>query len=213
MPDFWTVVFNVVIHGILLGAMALFGFVLFRLSMSPYDPMERVKRILALFAGAMVVVGAQASGLNFAQFIARSLATGRASSAAAAVVASIIAGLAGLGVGYLLVRLYRQNDNLAGRMICLVGMLALAAFLQSYATITSAKGVFIGATAAPNIAFAAGLVLIFIFTDSETERSGPRGVRRWLADLIGRRSASGAGLTEQPTPGRERQATRDPFDF
>lgn len=213
MHDVWSVIFNVLIHGILLGAMVLFAIVLFRLAMGTQDFMERVKRILALFAGAMIVVGAQASGLNFAEFIAKALTTGRASSAGAAVVSSIVAGLAGLGVGYLLVRLYRKNDLLAVRLICLVGMLALAAFVQSYATITSANGVFVGAMAAPNIAFAAGLVLIFIFTEDEPGPSAPRGLRARLAQLIGRRPAPGASRTEQPAPDRGYPVTRDPFDF
>lgn len=213
MPDFWTIIFNILIHGILLGAMALFAFVLFRLAMDTYDVMERLKRILALFAGAMVVVGAQASGMNFAEFVAKALTTGRASSAAAAVISSLIAGLAGLGVGYLLVRLYRQSDVLAVRLICLVGMLALAAFLQSYATITSTNGVFVGAMAAPNIAFAAGLVLIFVFTDTDLQAPSTLGPGARLAQLFRRRPAQGIGQAEQSTPERGRGATRDPFDF
>src|SRR5665647_3332989 len=100
MTIFWSIVFNVLIHAILLGAMGLFAVVLIRLTLSTYDSMERVKRVLALFAGAMVIVGAQASGLNFAEFMARALSVGRASSAAAAVVSSLVAGIAGLGVGY-----------------------------------------------------------------------------------------------------------------
>lgn len=146
MTMLWTIVFNVLIHAILLGAMGLFVVVLVRLTLSTYDSMERVKRVLALFAGAMVIVGAQASGLNFAEFMARALSVGRASSAAAAIVSSIVAGIAGLGIGYLLVRLFRQHNELAVRIICLVGMLSLSAFIQSYATITAASGVFLGAT-------------------------------------------------------------------
>ena len=201
MSNFWTIIFNVLIHGMLLGTMAIFAVVLFRLALGPFDPLERVKRILALFAGAMVVVGAQATGLNFAEFIAKSLTTGRASSAAAAFVSSIIAGLAGFGVGYLLVRLYRRNDIVAVRLICLVGMLALAAFIQSYATITSAKGVFVGAAAAPNISFAAGLVLIYVFTE-DSQESASQGMVARITQLLRRHPASSC----QPNRAPDRRA-------
>jgi len=221
MTIFWSVVFNVLIHVILLGAMGLFAVVLVKLTLSAYDSMERVKRVLALFAGAMVIVGAQASGLNFAEFMAKALTVGRASSAAAAVVSSLIAGIAGLGVGYLLVRLFRQHNEMAVRIICLVGMLSLAAFIQSYATITAASGVFVGASAAPNIAFTAGLILIFVFTDSDASRSSTLSPMAWIQRRLAIRdlTRSPRPRSSQTTPagGREKvekpSESKDPYDF
>jgi hypothetical protein len=222
MTMLWTIVFNVLIHAILLGAMGLFVVVLVRLTLSTYDSMERVKRVLALFAGAMVIVGAQASGLNFAEFMARALSVGRASSAAAAIVSSIVAGIAGLGIGYLLVRLFRQHNELAVRIICLVGMLSLSAFIQSYATITAASGVFLGATAAPNIAFTSGLILIFVFTDSDQRHSSSSGLIDRVARRLGLRDtsrspnlrASQVSGTRVPSGNDEKPSEpRDPYDF
>lgn len=211
MEQFWSVVFNLILHGMMVGAMVLFLGTLILVALQTDDRMEKLRRGLALFVGAMIVVGAEASGLNFAAFTA-----GRGASAASTAVASIIPAVAGVAIGFYLVRTYRKHDVRGTRLICFVGMLALASFVQVYATITHAGGIFVGASAIPNLAFAAGVVMVFIFGD-DTKKPG----RSFLGEIggtighHGRHSGVGASLTAAAQGAGNQPASRqfDPFNF
>jgi len=214
METFWSVVFNVLLHGLLIGSMLIFLVGLVLTAIRTENASEKLKRLLALFVGAMVVLGAQASGLGFAEFMAEGLASGRAASASAAVVASIIPALAGVGIGFFMVRAYRKHEVFAMRLLCFVGMLALASFMEVYATVTSANGVLIGAGAIPNLAFAAGVVMVFIFTDGG--KKGPSALDRASALWARRPGGSTAVAPPRDVPGSGTDRTknaRDPFDF
>lgn len=206
-------VFNVLLHCLLIGSMVLFLMVLVLTAIRADAGGERLKRSLALFVGAMVVLGAQASGLGFAAFMAGGLASGRAASASAAAVASIIPALAGVGMGFFMVRAYRKNEVFAMRLLCFVGMLALASFIEVYASVTSANGILIGAGAVPNLAFAAGVVMVFIFTD---DRKSGASVMGRAASLWARRrgAAPSAAVSSGGVPrSADKPSSRDPFDF
>lgn len=208
-----SILYNLFLHGLMIGSMILFAGSLLVIALQAPSRTERLKRILALFAGAMIVIGAQASGLSFATFAADALGTGRATSAGATAVTALIPGLAGMGMGYFLVRTYRRNDVMAMRLICLVGMLALAAFVQAYATITHTEGVLIGATAVPNISFAAGIIMVFVFTDDKARSS-----RSLMEDVGGvmsrfRRPGTESDAAANPTRVRATPKVKDPFDI
>ena len=215
MEQFWSVVFNLLLHVMMVGALVLFLGALILVALQTDDRMEKLRRGLALFVGAMIVVGAQASGLSFAPFTAGALGVGPGASAAATAVASIIPAVAGLAIGFYLVWTYRTHDVRGIRLICFVGMLALASFVQVYATITHAEGIFVGASAIPNLAFAAGVVIVFIFED-DSKKTG----RSLLGDIggsisrHGRHSWVGASSTAAQMAGHQPPSRqRDPFDF
>lgn len=157
------VLFNILLHVLLLGAMASFAVTLFVTAFRAPTLSERLRRFLGLFVGAMIVLGAQAAGVSFAVFTASALASGRGASAAAALAASVVPAIAGIGLGYYMVRVYRKNENLGLRLLCFLGMLSLVAFIEVYAVATHTNGVFLGVSAVPNVSFAAGVGLVLIF--------------------------------------------------
>ncbi|WHP61135.1 hypothetical protein QMY03_09615 [Arthrobacter sp. KFRI-F3372] len=215
METFWSIVFNVLLHGLLIGSMVIFLAALVLTAIRTENAGERLRRLLALFVGAMVVLGAEASGMGFAAFMAGGLASGRAASASAAAAASIVPALAGLAIGFFMVRSYRKNEVFAMRLLCFVGMLALGSFVEVYATVTSANGIFIGAGAIPNLAFAAGVVMIFIFTDGR--KNGPSALDRasalWARRPGGSTAVSPSAKDELGSAADRRKNVRDPFDF
>jgi hypothetical protein len=175
------IVFNVLLHILLVGAMGAFAITLFVTAFRAPTLAERLRRYLGLFLGAMIVVGAQAGGVSFAVFTAGALASGRGPSAAAGLIASVIPALTGLGLGFYMVHVYRQSEKLGLRLLCFLGMLALVAFIEVYAVATHTNGVFLGVSAVPNVAFAAGVGLVLIFGNESNGKVSllDRGVNAW----------------------------------
>ena len=178
VAPFFSVLFGVLMHLLFLGSMVGFGVALFRLTLAHEDNTERFYRILALFLGAMIALGANLSGVGYSVFAADALSNARVTSAGAAVVSSIIPALAGTGLGFLVAWLLKRQDDRSMRVLCLVGMLSLISFLVVYALAVSAKGLFLGAAAVPNLAFVTGLGLVVLMTPSrrhadDTEKAKP----------------------------------------
>jgi hypothetical protein len=196
--------------------MVSFAVVLVSTALRTGDPIERVKRILGLFLGAMIVLGAQVSGVSFAIFTVGALATGRVVSAGAAFVSTVVPALTGLGLGFFMVRVFKKNEARALRMLCFLGMLALVAFIEVYASATGAHGVFLGAAALPNLSFAAGVGLIFVF--GEERKDGRSLVDRGLglgSRFWNRNKAKPAATTSEPRARAQEPSAsvHDPFDF
>lgn len=212
MGDLLSIVFNVLLHILLLGSMALFAIVLIATAVKTESVIERVKRVLALFLGAIVVVGAQVSGVSYAQFTAGSLANARVASGAAAVVTAIIPALVGGALGYLIVWTYSKSEVMAMRILCFVGMLALVSFIEVYAMATQAKGVLLGAAAVPNIAFVAGVGLVFIFSP---DKRGKSSVGTLLKSMARRGQSARPLAPERPGSSSPTRSApqRDPFDI
>lgn len=201
LGDALSVIFNILLHVLLLGSMVLFGIVLVMTALRADNASERVKRVLALFLGAVVVIGAQVSGVGFAEFTAGSLASARVASAGAAIVTTVVPALVGAGLGFLIVWTYGKSEALAMRILCFVGMLALVAFIEVYALATQANGVFLGVAALPNIAFVAGVGLVFVFSPDKESRAS-------LLSLFRRTSRTSNGASAETAT-----SARDPFDI
>lgn len=205
-----TLVVNVLLHVLLVASLLLFLIGIVIESIREPDPRERVLRTAALVAGALVTLGAQASGATFATFTVGALAGARPASAAAQVGATVIPGLLGAGIGFYIVRVFRQSNRLAMRIMGFLAMLAGTAFLQVYAEAAQAKGLELGSAALPNISFVAGVILCVVFTDNpDAKTSG--GQAAALLQLLRRRNdrsadaaAFSATLDRPPTK-------RDPF--
>ncbi|TWP32997.1 hypothetical protein [Leekyejoonella antrihumi] len=211
-------VFNILLHALLVLSMLAFLVALLFMAFRTGDGTERLRRCLALFAGAMVVVGAQASGVSFAVFAARSLAHARGASTAAHLFAVIVPAAVGVGLGYYFVRVYRRSEVFGLRMLCFVGMLALAAFAEVYASATHTRGVFLNAAALPNLSFVVGLVLVFVFGDSGNDHRAVADVLRSLSrGRMGQAASTGAEGEDVVRLEPHRESTqrppRDPFAF
>jgi cytochrome bd-type quinol oxidase subunit 2 len=211
-------VFNIAMHALLVGAMLAFLFTLVAMVLRTEQPVERLRRGLALFAGAMVVVGAQASGASFAIFTTDSLGNARGASLAANVVSAVIPAVAGAALGFFIVRKYRTNEAFAMRIICFIGTLALAAFAEVYAQATNTHGVFLGAAALPNLSFTVGVVLMFIFGPETTTDKNARGATSSPSFLQTAKkffTTRGNGVVDTPVPAAQETPgpRRDPFAF
>ncbi|MBB2891132.1 hypothetical protein [Flexivirga oryzae] len=210
-------VFNIFLHALLVLSMLAFLIALLLMAFRTDDGTERLRRCLALFAGAMVVIGAQASGVSFAIFTTSSLAHARGASAAAHIFAVLVPAAAGVGLGYYFVRVYRRSEVFGLRMLCFVGMLALAAFAEVYASATHTSGVFLDAAALPNLSFVVGLVLVFIFGEGQGDHKiaadALRTLSRRRAKQQGSVDADQSAFAQEPDRGSAQRPPRDPFEF
>jgi hypothetical protein len=189
------IVFNVLLHLLLVGSLLLFLGGVIMASINERDPRERILRIAALAVGAMVALGAQESGVSYASFTVQALSGARTASAAASVGAAIIPALLGAGLGFYIVRVFRRSNRIATRILGFIAMLAGTAFAAIYAQATQTKGVFLGTAAIPNVAFVSGVILTIVFTydPDDVERGSTMGM---LADALRRRN----GKQAAPSP-------------
>jgi len=196
-------VFNLVLHVLLLGSLLFFVVALIGTAFSATSKAERALRVMALFAGAMISVGASASGVDYATFTVNALSQAKAGSAGAHVVTTVVPALLGVGLGFALVGAIRRNTEKAWRILCLIGMLATTAFLRVYADAATQNGFELGTTALPNMSFSAGVILTVLLT-FKTEQPGAQAQREGIArsllsTWLGRRASapSNAATTRQ----------------
>lgn len=202
-----SIAFNLALHVLLVGSLLIFLIALVRMSLSQTDPQERILRVAALLAGAMVTLGAQAAGVSYANFTVKALAGARPASGAAEIGATIIPGLFGVALGFYIVRVYKRSERIAARVMGFVGMLAVTAFAEIYATATHTRGVFLGAAALPNVSFVTGIILCVIFTyDPDAKQSRGRGLAA-LASFMNRRGSGAEGPSGSPS------SSFSPFGF
>jgi hypothetical protein len=208
-----TVVFNLVLHVLLVGSLGLFLAVIVTNAIAEPDPRERILRLAALAVGAMVTLGAQAAGVSYAAFTVDALSGARATSAIAKIAATAVPGLLGAGLGFYIVRTFRRSDRIGMRVLGFVAMLATTAFAAVYAQATQTKGVFLGAAALPNVSFVSGVILCIVFTDNADD-SGPAVGASLLQGALARwRGGSDQASTVGFRPGADpfSAGPRDPF--
>jgi hypothetical protein len=182
LAAFLNVLLNIMLIGSMIGFLACSLWTTLRADTTE----ERSMRLAALFSGALVVLGAQAAGLGFSQFIVDAMSTSGVAVAAGVVVPAV----AGAGLGMLFLRAaYRSNVFLI-RIMIFIGMLAAAQFAEIYAQVIEVKGYSLGRAVAPNIAFVVGILLCLVLTyDPKDIRGGPRRFR----DLSSGRRPGDAG--------------------
>jgi hypothetical protein len=184
------IVFNIILQMLLLSSLLLFVVVLLATAFTATSGLERFLRVAAIFAGAMVAVGATASGVNYATYTVNALSQARAASAAAHFVGIFLPSVIGCGIGFYLVRTIRRSETFAIRVLGFVGMLATTAFIEVYAEAASRDGFKLGAAALPNIGFTAGVILTVVFTlrtDGSGSHSGNSSMNA-ISSLLRRRS-------------------------
>lgn len=177
-------VFNVFVHILMVGSLALFIFLIGQLIMRTPNKLERAIRGMALFAGALVVVGSEAANLSYSDFIVGSLADVRPFGFGLFAVA--LPAAAGVVLAWYFVRTIRRGATFAVRLLAFLGMLASTQFLLVYGFAIEDRGFDLGPTAVPNIAFIVGL---FIYIMMKLDPTAPgreldrRSLLEWLRDV------------------------------
>ncbi len=156
--------FSIALQVVLIGSLVGFMITIILLAIKTKNTWERGLRIAAIFAGAMISLGAQASGLSYANYTVKTLAGARPASALAYGLATFIPALMGSAIGFYFARTMRKNETMGIRLLGFIGMLASTAFMEVYIEAASLKGIQLGATALPNIGFTAGVILTVVLT-------------------------------------------------
>jgi magnesium-transporting ATPase (P-type) len=166
--------FNIVLNALLIAAMAFFVVALVALILATQEPLERALRAAAAFTGALVVLGAQASGISYANFIVKALEQNK--TIGIGFLAAGLPAVAGVGIGWYFVHSMKRSDTLTIRLLAFIGMLATASFASVYVVALSKNGADLGKAAIPNISFAVALLLYVVLKidTKATRRSRPR---------------------------------------
>jgi hypothetical protein len=166
---------SVVLNIMLIGSMLAFVGYSVIICLSADNKGERMMRFGSLFAGALVVLGAQAGRLGFSQFIIRSMSD-------SGVAITAVSGAAGVSLGFVFLRSAYRGNIFAVRVMIFIGMLAAAQFAEIYAQAVKANGYALGTAAVPNIAFVVGIILCLALTyDPKDPRGGFRRYRQLSA--------------------------------
>lgn len=205
-----SLVFNIILHLLLLGSLLLFVVALLATAFAETNRLERLLRIAAIFAGAMVAVGAASSGVDYASYTVNVLSQARSASAFAHVATTVVPALMGSGIGFYMVRAIRRSETFAIRIFGFVGMLATTAFIEVYAEAASRNGFRLGAAALPNIGFTAGVILTVVFT-LRTDNDGHDGLLHSVISVLRSRAAHRAVAAGSPTSQLVPGAPADPF--
>lgn len=203
-----TLAINIFLHVLLIGSMLAFLAFTVGDALAETDRQERIKRFMAMAAGALIAIGANQAGVGYADFTAQSLAGARAPSAGAAVVAAIVPALLGAGVGFLIVRLMNAGDKRGLRLTGFVAVLASVAFALVYAQVTQSKGVILGVAALPNLAFVVGVMLTYVFSGENKEGRDASVIADAARSLWKSRRGGTAGAADSDL----RIARKDEFD-
>lgn len=202
---------NIALHLFLVGSFAAFAYGLVVLVRERKDQM--VGRSMALFVGALVVVGAQASGRSYADFIIGAL--GESRSPLFGFFGAVLPAAAGLALGYYFTRGARRSSERAIRGMIMVGTFAITQFALMYAIAVEQNGRDLDAAVTPNVAFVAGLGLWLVMNlgikAEPTDADGKPGVLGALAERIGGRSkkADEAPLGGSPLRNQSRFHDKD----
>jgi hypothetical protein len=167
-------VLNIFEQALLLGSLVVFTAFIFWHTTRTSNRQELALRVISLFTGAMVVVGAQASGLSFATFSVDALSNAQTGSAVARIAGTVIPGVVGGWMGWYLTHSMRRDEDVALRVMAFVGMLAASSFAAIYVVAIDKHGANLGAAALPNISFVVGIFL-YIMLKYQTNPRARRG--------------------------------------
>ncbi|HZK15414.1 MAG TPA: hypothetical protein VFC52_02350, partial [Solirubrobacterales bacterium] len=169
---------------------------------------ERFMRSLALICGAIVALGAQASGVGFASFIVEALTGARPGGGIVKFLSILIPGGLAAAFGWYFTQVMRRSAMMGMRLVSFLGMLTVISFAVIFAEATETQDVFLGAAAIPNASFVVGLIFsVIVFTPAADDVDG---VGAWgIGDFVDRlRRGARSGDTEDRAPTRAR---RSPF--
>lgn len=199
---------------VLLGlSVIVFGYALLKMMLDESDGTERFYQSLALAAGAITALGAQASNAGFATYTVNSLTKVRPGGGAFVAVSVIVPGGVAALFGWYGVRLMRKSSARGRRLMAFLGMLTAVAFAEIFAIATKTKGVELGAAAIPNASFVVGLALSVIFLAPAASDETPAGPAKLpaIGGLFRNRLPLAARLFPDipPAPARSRGSWAD----
>jgi len=195
-----TVLLNIFLHMMLIGSLILFVLYGVIVTFQTNSLLERLIRLGAWFSGAMVVIGAQAGGLSFADFTVNALSGTRPASDIAKLMGALIPGALGVALASYLTNSVRRSNNVAIRVMAFVGMLAATQFAEIYAAAMSANGLEIGAAAIPNLSFVVGIVMYIVLTWDPEDRTRRSSWRAALNISLRRRGRSETETVNEEPP-------------
>lgn len=205
---------NVVLDLLLGGTLLMFVVLLVDMVVRATDTRERLMRSLALIGGAIIALGAEASGVSFADYTIDTLTGARPGGEVFKAFAAIVPGGIGAFFAWYFVRVMRRSADMGLRLMSFLGMLTVISFAVVFAEATSTNGVMLGAAAIPNASFVVGLIFgVVAFTPTADDATAGGGFTRFRDALRRRRSRRSAqfapieGDTSAPAP----SATRNPF--
>lgn len=202
-------VLNVLLDVLLGGSLLLFVGALVQMVRLEPRRSETLLLTMALVAGAVVALGAQAAGATFSDYTVEALTGSRPAGGAFKAVAVVVPGGVSAALGWYFIRVMRRSTAKGMRLIAFLGMLTIVGFAAIFAKATNTQGVILGAAAIPNASFIAGIILaILVFApdpDEPADRSGGR-LMGGLGDLLkrrprGRRASTGGAAAFAPTEG------------
>jgi hypothetical protein len=174
---------NVLLHVMLIGSMVAFVGCSVLVTFRTDSSLERAIRASALFCGALIVLGAQAAGLSFADFTVNALSNSNLAGATAKVMGAVVPATAGIVIGRYLTLSVRKSENIAIRVLAFVGTLAATQFATIYAIGVKANGLEIGAPAIPNVAFVVGILLYVVLKYEPGKRAQ---TSKWAPKMHGK---------------------------
>jgi hypothetical protein len=192
-------VLNILLDLLLAGSLLLFGYGLIQMVVHESSRKERLLLSMALVAGAVVALGAQATGVGFATYTVDALTGARPGGAVVKTFSVLIPGGMAAGFGWYFLRIMQRSAAKGLRLMCFLGMLTVVGFAEIYAQATNTKGVVLGAAAIPNSSFVAGMILSLLVLAPEENVAAQASAGRLdaLAALF-KRKASHRHATRQP---------------
>lgn len=200
-----TTVLNVLLDVILAATLVLFLVLLIALVALEPDREERFMRSLALVAGALVALGAQAAGVGFANYAVDALAGTGPGGESVKLLSIVIPGGVAAAFGWFFMRAMRQSTAMGLRWMSFLGMLTVVSFTVIFAEATNTQGVFLGATAIPNTSFVVGLIFSVLAFRRPADAPEGIGFVAFFSDTI-RRGIRSADSNKESVP-----TVRNPF--
>lgn len=190
-----TTVLNVLLDITLAATLLLFLVILILMVVAERDRDERFMRALALVAGALLALGAQAAGVSYASYAVDALAGTGPGGEAVKLLSIIIPGGVAAAFGWFFMRAMRRSTAMGLRWMSFLGMLTVVTFGVVFAQATETQGVFLGAAAIPNTSFVLGLIFSVLAFRRPADAPDGMGFGEGLGDLLRRLKSprTGAG--------------------
>jgi hypothetical protein len=194
---------NIALDALLGGALLVFAWLLVEMVIFSAETRERFLRSLALAGGAILALGAQVTGIDFAGWMIDSLVGVDATGSGGKVLLAIAAGLLAVAFGWYFTQVALREETRGLRLACAFGAVTIIGLTLILAEAFNRQGLFLEAAAIPNFAFMVGLIggVIFSVPAAGGSAEGRRGL---LTNLVSKLAKGGgqSGASVQPADRR-----------
>jgi|GEM_PF-2837412 len=195
--------YNITLDVLLASALAVFALLLGEMVAGAADTRERFLRSAALGGGALLALGAQGIGVDYAGWMVDSLVGTEPVGTAVKLLLAVLAGLVGAALSWYSTQVILRRDASGMRLACILGATTIVGLAVILAEAIHVQGLFLAAAGIPNVAFMIGLIagLIFSVPAADPTAEGRGGV---LSDLIRKLAESRAGPDGNARSGERR---------